>query len=331
MDTKRDACSIETIKRTKQITAASIRRNRKRLDALVEALESRTLASAVAPFVAHAHSRVMLPGIEVGNRATAPGQHKDPAPPPPLPPPTPPTYTIVELPNPYDIGQLYFYDVTYTLWGGGPLVSQGAQVGLTDCWAVADWKAMALANPAKLTESAWNDARGGWDVKLAAGGGPLKIYHIQDGFPWFSAHPTDHALWLGVLEKAYAAATTGYYSTALGPGWMTTATYALGWTADNAGIPTTDAAMESLIDYNKAHNIGMTIGTGSQTIYLVASHAYTILGYTVTANGVTYQLNNPWQTQDGGALPDSNPSDGVVSITLSQLTPDIYPAIVEAY
>ncbi len=120
---------------------------------------------------------------------------------------------------------------------------------------------------------------------------------------------SSNALWIALAEKAYAQwnetgqagrgiAANSYAS--IEGGWMSTAkAQVLGYNSSNYHL--TNANQQTLID---ALNSGkaVTIGTklSGQSGALVASHAYSIMGYNAQTD--QFQLHNPWGVHHAGGM-----------------------------
>jgi hypothetical protein len=231
------------------------------------------------------------------------------------------------LPEPTDLTNPVVLN-NHSLWGTGPVQTDVNQGQTADCYYLSDLLSLSQQQPDKLREMAVDLGDGTYAIEFRRNG--VQSYVRVDGeLPGSSygldmAHPGPTGdLWAPIMEKAYAyfrnAANT--YSS-LNYGWTGNAFNDMGLI--NTSIGTANQTADQLYNqYSTALAAGkaITISTNSTitgNAPLIGSHAYSLFAVTHDTNGnVIFQLRNPWGYDGAGS--DSDPSDGIISLTLAQL------------
>jgi hypothetical protein len=216
----------------------------------------------------------------------------------------------------------------HSLWGTGPVQTDVNQGQTADCYYLSDLLSLSQQQPDKLREMAVDLGDGTYAVEFQRNG--VQTYVRVDGELPGSGGGLDMArpgptgdLWAPIMEKAYSyfrSAANSYNS--LNYGWTGTAFSDLGLI--NTSIGTTGQTADQLYNqFSTALAAGKAITLSTNTTIvgnapLIASHAYSLYAVTHDSSGnVVFELRNPWGYD--GAGNDSNPSDGIVSLTLAQL------------
>jgi hypothetical protein len=130
----------------------------------------------------------------------------------------------------------------------------------------------------------------------------------------------NNALWAPLMEKAYAFFRYGQNSYAsLNGGWMSTVYQDL----TNHGSLTawtgaTDQAYFNFLqtELNLGHAVTMASNSASAGP-IIGGHAYMVKSATNSGGVMTVTVYNPWGID--GTSSDSNPYDGLVTLTITQL------------
>jgi hypothetical protein len=190
--------------------------------------------------------------------------------------------------------------------------------------------AIALDNPTAIRQNVVDFGDGTYGVRLGS-----SFYRVDGDLPAGSLASSDTSyahlgaegsLWAAIVEKAYAHYRTGANSYAsLEGGWAVEVNRAFGTTSavdrsiSSFGSATAlgNAMYNAWAGYN-AVTIGFT-GIPAGTQGLIDSHMYTVMSFTRDASGnVTHvTLRNPWGYD--GVNFDSNPSDGLVTVSVQTL------------
>jgi len=216
----------------------------------------------------------------------------------------------------------------------GPQFDDIDQGGLGDCWMLAGLSAVAQDSPTTLRQNMVDFGDGTYGVHLGT-----KYYRVDADLPVYGATGTrpafaklarESSLWVAIAEKAYAHYRTGANSYAsLSGGWGVEVNRAFG---------STTSGTKSLQSFTSAETLGqeiyqrwsrqesVTIGflyakTGvTPTAPLVMSHMYSVVSVSRDAAGAvtSIMLRNPWGHD--GVANNSNLSDGLVTVTPTQLT-----------
>jgi hypothetical protein len=214
----------------------------------------------------------------------------------------------------------------------GPRATDATQGDLANCWLIAGVGAVAQDSPQAVRNRVVDFADGTYGVRLGD-----RFYRVDDELPAASGTSTrpayaklgaGNAMWVAVLEKAYAHHRTGansYASTEWGH--SDDVNRAFGSTAaGRKGLATYSSAAALANDIyarwvgNQAVCLGFDGVKGGQSpnAPLVMGHAYTVVNVTRNAAGTVtgVRLRNPWGTD--GAGNDGN-NDGFVTVTPAQL------------
>jgi hypothetical protein len=226
-----------------------------------------------------------------------------------------------------------------SLWGTGPVADDVLQGQNADCYLNASLAGLARYSPDRLRETAVDLGDGTYAVQFVRGG--VKSFVRVDGDlpaggPYAGGLMYNHPgpsgnLWAAIIEKAYAVFRTNSNSYAsLNYGVPATALTNLG--IDNyVYTPGTDAnAAYTTISAALASGRAVVFGTNPTIVGnapLAGGHGYTVIGAAKDAFGnVTFTLRNPWGFDGAGS--DSNPSDGIVTITFAQLAANNYASAI---
>ena len=213
------------------------------------------------------------------------------------------------------------------LWGpGGPSVADITEGELSDCYMLAAIAAIVRIDPGAIERMIRDNHDGTYTVTIA--GTSITVdattpeFANQHGLLYNTAVPTDHgayhALWVPVLEKAFAEGLGGYGAIGNGgdPRGVLSAllpnshVLAVGPVAQH---PASVARFEQLLTTGTTHNYPMTaatllpnqvtpaVQTLAQHYNLLTDHVYYVTGYNASAG--TVSLGNPW-----GVAPSFTPA-----------------------
>ncbi|WP_315852267.1 C2 family cysteine protease [Lignipirellula cremea] len=215
----------------------------------------------------------------------------------------------------------------------GPQTTDVRQGSLGDCYLLAGLGAIAKDSPQAIRSSVVDFNDGTYGVRLGD-----KFYRVDNDLvvktststtPAYAKLGAQNSMWVAVVEKAYAHYRTGANSFASIEG---------GWSVElNRAFGSTTAGAKSIQSYTSATALAndianrvkagqaVTIGfTGEKKVGkgpapIITGHQYTVMSVKVVNGAVaSITLRNPWGT-DGGGSKDSNPNDGLITVTPAQL------------
>lgn len=214
----------------------------------------------------------------------------------------------------------------------GPKASDIRQGYLGDCWLLAGLSAFADQESQVLRQNIVDFDDGTYGVCLGG-----KFYRVDNDLPVYANTSTlsyaalgaENSMWVAVVEKAFAMYRTGANSYAsIEGGWGVEVNRAFGSTTAGGANMQNYANATALVNdlYTKwSTSQVVTIGflglkSGASGVPLVMGHMYTVMSVIKnTAGAVTgVVVRNPWGV-DGGGNRDSNPNDGLVTVTPTQL------------
>jgi hypothetical protein len=226
-----------------------------------------------------------------------------------------------------------------SLWGTGPTMSDVNQGQVADCFLVGPLQTLAYSDPQGLQEMAVDLGDGTYAVQFKRGG--TTTYVRVDGElpangPYANglmyAHPgTSGDIWAAILEKAYAEFDTGAWNyNSLSFGYFGTVLSDLGVAYSSFGA-TAPNTLFNIISNGVNSGKGVTVGTNSNIIGgapLIGDHTYTVTAAWEDSSGTEWvTLRNPWGFDGAGS--DSNPGDGLVTMTISQLQMNLQAGTVQ--
>jgi Ca2+-binding RTX toxin-like protein len=211
----------------------------------------------------------------------------------------------------------------------GPGIDDIQQGRLGDCYLLAGLGAIAKDAPQTLRQNIVDFNDGTYGVRMGN-----SFYRVDNDLPvssGFSSNPAfaalgrEKSMWVAVVEKAFAQYRSGqnsYASIEWGTG--DEAYRAFGYTATgssrfSAYRSATHLAndISSRLNSRQAVTLGFHNGSGAP---IETKHEYTVVSVERnTAGSITgIVLRNPWG-HDGGGSTDSNPGDGRITVTPSQI------------
>jgi hypothetical protein len=216
----------------------------------------------------------------------------------------------------------------------GPVPGDVRQGQVGDCWFGVSLSGLARVNPDRIKQSVVDLGDGTYACVFRTPEGD-QFYRVDGDLPvdgngklLYLDTGKDGAIWVAVLEKAFAFARAeqGTYQSLSGgtPDEGYSALRCL-----NAAFYTHDDSFNSAtqminwIGGQRATGRPVSIGTwdsvGGDAGAVVGDHAYDVVKVNKDANGnyVSIELRNPWGVD--GKNDGSNPNDGVVTLTKSQL------------
>lgn len=211
----------------------------------------------------------------------------------------------------------------------GPLYTDIRQGSLGDCWLLAGLSAIAMDSPISLKQNVVDFGDGTYGVHLGSRfyrvDADLPAASLTSTNPVFAKFGAEGALWVAIVEKAYAHYRTGansYASIEFGWGVEVNQAFNASSTTNNSissyGSATNLAnAMYNAWNNYQAVTIGFTsIPAGSN---LIDDHMYTVVSFNRNAAGqiTSVVLRNPWGYDGAGS--DSDTSDGLVTVSIGTL------------
>ena len=213
------------------------------------------------------------------------------------------------------------------LFTDGPTYSDIRQGSVGDCYFLASLASMADTNPDSIRQMITPLGDGTYAVRFYRNGSPVYL-RLDASLPVTSGGSLVYArlsasgeMWVPLLEKAYAFFRTGAGSySSIESGWMGAVyTDVLNRGSTTVYSNATDQQIYSLITNNLSAGRAITAGSyTSASGPIIGSHAYEIKA-AYTSGGTMYvTVYNPWG-YDAGTSTDSNPNDGLVTLTMAQL------------
>ena len=212
----------------------------------------------------------------------------------------------------------------------GPAAADVAQGQEGDCWLMAGLAGVAQARPEVIRRRVVDFGDGTYGVALGG-----NFYRVDSDLPtasatsWYPQYAKlglGNSLWVAVVEKAYAHYRRGentYSSLSGGFGYEPVEAlggWGRGWKA--LSTYTSDQALLNDVAARLAAGQVVTIGIGAASgLPNTAAHDYTVAGVVRDVRGRVSQLvlRNPWGYDGKGAIPDSNPNDGYITIGATAL------------
>jgi hypothetical protein len=221
-------------------------------------------------------------------------------------------------------------DIKGQVTAGGAKVDDVKQGALGDCYLLAALAAVAKANPALIEQMVKDNGDGTYDVTIYKDKGWFKkdlqptVVKVTSSFPTDAAgNPiyaqkgsTDAkgpALWVMLIEKAYAQSKGGYNKIEGGFGAPAleaiTGKASTKYTVSDYDETTIVNTLDNLINH-----MGYAVTAGADWAWFksteekakkdvgaILNHEYTVVGVNVAAN--TIDLRNPWGEENLTALP----------------------------
>ncbi len=230
--------------------------------------------------------------------------------------------------------------VTFRTFANNPLFSSSVPTvndirkgSLSDCYFLAGLGAIAKDNSFAIKQNIVDFNDGTYGVRLGD-----KFYRVDNDLavtgssttPAYAKLGAQNSMWVAVIEKAFAHYRTGSNNFASIEG---------GWSVEiNRAFRSSNAGAKNIDSYSSASALAndlsaklnsrdsVTIGfTGekkksSDGGKLIMGHMYIVMSVSKNSAGAvtSVTLRNPWGT-DGGAVVDSNPSDGLVTVSPDEL------------
>ncbi len=224
------------------------------------------------------------------------------------------------LRDPTDIGTAVHY-AQGSLWGVTPTFWDVQQGGLSDCFLLADIQSLAISRPAKLEALAVDLGDGTYAVEFKRSG-VTSVVRVDGDFSTGQASPgASGSIWPLVFEKAYALFRTGQNTfNSLNQGDTSSVFTDLG--IANTGVvaqgspATVYATISTALAAGKAVAL-MSLSTIAAGVPIITNHAYSVMSITHVGTGFNIVLRNPWGFDGAGF--DSNPLDGILTLTVAQL------------
>ncbi len=227
-------------------------------------------------------------------------------------------------------------NITYRAFAGNPLfarsgpdISDIRQASLGDCYFLAGLGAIALDFPLALRQNIVDFNDGSYGVRLGN-----SFYRIDNDLPVRSGSSQPfyvnlgrgRSMWVAVAQKAFAHYRRGEnsYASIVG-GHPNEANVAFGATnassrsfASYGNATTLADELNKLFDGRQSATLSAMSGPANGP--LVLTHAYTLRSFVKNQSGgiIGIVVRNPWGV-DGGSLTDSNPFDGLVTLTPNEL------------
>ena len=228
----------------------------------------------------------------------------------------------------------------YANFSNVPVFTDGAQYndiaqgGVGDCYYLASLASLASTDPEIVRQAVAPLGDGTYAVRFFRSG--QSVYLRVDGDMPVSSGTNlayaktgaDGELWVPLMEKAYSFFRYGQNSYgSINGGWMADVFIAV--TGVSPTSRSTTGTPESLFGYLQtqltAGHAPTLASNYSASGPVVGSHAYMIKSVQQTSGGMTVTVYNPWGI-DGKSF-DSNPNDGLLTLTIAQIQ-QYYSAVV---
>ena len=231
------------------------------------------------------------------------------------------------LADPTDTSSSTFHMTNRSLWGTGPVISDINQGSIGDCGFLADLASLASSCPGRLEQTAVDLGDGTYCVRFIRNGVTSFVRVDCDLDLLTGSTGATGDVWGLVFEKAYAffylaQNTYGSLNACSIASWQD-----LGF-AESTWSPWTSAgSLYNAITgaLNTGDGLVVAVGTPADGASLIADHAYSVVGAGYDSSGnLLITLRNPWGFDGAGS--DSNPGDGLVTVTLAQFQSSVYDA-----
>ncbi|HUO08694.1 MAG TPA: carbohydrate-binding protein [Phycisphaerae bacterium] len=235
------------------------------------------------------------------------------------------------LTDPTSAGSGWTRLTSSSLFGAGPVPQDINQGFSDDCYFLAPLQSLAQFQPGKLEQMAVDLGDGTFVVQFLRGGKATFVRVDADlptsqwgGLQYARTGSTGNQ-WALIMEKAYACFRTGANSYAsLDWGFDGTVFSDLGIPNSTLMLPSDQNSFYTTVSAKLAASKGVDILTNASLysgVPLVASHSYSITAISKDAGGTVWvTLRNPWGYD--GFNDDSNPWDGLVTISYATLQPN---------
>jgi titin len=237
--------------------------------------------------------------------------------------------SVTSLPEPTDSGTETVL-TNSSFWGTGPSINDINQTSIADCYFEAPLASLAYSEPQKLMNMGVDLGDGTYAVRFYSGGNPVYVRvdgELPTGYWNYGLNNqtpgADGNEWGSIFEKAYAFFRTGANTYAsLNYGYQGQTFTDLGLSSSyNFPSLTSASSMLSLINTQLAAGHAIAASTNSSiasNVPIVESHVYSIIGAYMSNGTLMIQMRNPWGVD--GFNDDSNPNDGLVTISYSTFT-----------
>jgi len=221
---------------------------------------------------------------------------------------------------------------------GGPKLQDVQQGYVGDCYFLATIGAVAKADPNFIRNHVADLGDGTYAVQFQRAGKPVYV-RVDGDMPMLEgdlaagAAPADEdAVWVGVMEKAYAYFRDGDGTYASIEGGFPSEVFAdLGFVPTPAALSAESDLLTMALQDQNAGRVAV-FGTGDVPAGspLIEFHAYTVDQVLVDDTGTPYalRLRNPWGS-DGGEKDTDGVDDGYITVTAAEAFAAANPA--EAY
>ena len=212
------------------------------------------------------------------------------------------------------------------LWVNGPQYNDIRQGQVGDCYFLAGLSALADTDAGLLQQSIAPLGDGTYAVRFYASGGAETYYRIDAQLPTSGSSPgyanltPTGELWVALLEKAFAQYRYGQNSYAsLESGYMYEAYIAITGTSFSTSM--TGSTSAATLAQNMANSLaaGHAVSAASNnpsSFPIISGHAYNVHSVSLVGGAWYVTVYNPWGFD--GASYDSNPGDGLLTLTASQ-------------
>lgn len=223
------------------------------------------------------------------------------------------------------------------LFQDGISYSDIKQGDVGDCYFVASLSATALQSPQQIQNMFIDNGDGTFTVRFYKDNGAADYVTVDRALPeepWSAGTSAyaDHSseLWVGLAEKAYvqineSGSIKAYYGDDqnansyqdISSGNPTYATWQISGRSTDWGAIRNATAGEVQTAFNSGKLITFDSTRNPASLAVEQKHAYVMVGYDAPTQ--TFTLYNPWGI-DGTTSQDSNPDDGRITLTWTQLT-----------
>jgi hypothetical protein len=212
----------------------------------------------------------------------------------------------------------------------GPTMSDVDQGGIGDCYLLAGLSAVARDSPQALRQNVVDFDDGTYGVRLGNSfyrvDNDLPVANPASSRPAYAGLGAQHSMWVAVVEKAFAHYRGANSYASLEGGWGVEVNRAFRaarvgerWISSYTSAAAMATDIAALAAAGQAVTIGF-VGARVGVVPLVMNHMYAVASVGRNASGAvdSITLFNPWNV-DGAGSRDSNPTDGLVTLSAAQI------------
>lgn len=225
------------------------------------------------------------------------------------------------------------------LFVGTPEMDDISQGSVGDCYWLAGLGSLAMTDPGLIEQSVTELGDGTYAVRFYDNSYNEVYLRLDGDLPvrgsWstslsYAKQGNDGEIWAPVIEKAYAYYRYGENSyESLSGGWMSEVYRHVGGSSYSTYSLSYRSEQDIWDTFEQNLDAGHAITLGSKSSPdnpIVGGHAYVVESVTQTSEGTFVTVFNPWGYD--GKTWDSNPNDGLLTISMTQLKASFTTALI---